>query len=380
MSWAESHKRSERLAAEAEAASRGGDFAGARSLYLEAAVAEVDAFQALEPEKSRTAGITAVSAASLFYKGGAFLRAESFVLSVLPRADIPSFANVQLRQLLQKLWSEAELSAAGLRFSKRDVLVSVKGGEIVSGGAPLDLILRKVEEIRALFYRTVEMLMERGFRKHGGPPIDIQRAYRPWLFQAAPGSYQFAVRLESTAQLELAFPGQVLLPEVEVVTSKFLEIVKAASGERAAELPSIVPDADYRGAFLKLTRNLAPTGKSYSSLEIRSAVEPSTPAIALVPKSRKALTETIKLTRPPAVEALPGELLTLSGVLRAVHLDDDWLEVTVIEAGHERHVKVQKAGDIIDDVIGPMVNRPVLVETRVLPTGKYEFIDIQAAE
>lgn len=272
------------------------------------------------------------------------------------------------------------ISAAGLTFSKRDVLVSVRGGEVVTGGAPLDLILRKVEEIRALFYRTVEMLMARNFRSHGGPPIDLQRSFRPWLFQAAPGSYQFAVRLESTAQLEFPLLGGAPVPEVETVTAKFLEIVNAAATDPENELPRVVPSAEYRGAFLKLTRSLAPTGKGFSSLEIRSAIDPSTPVISLATATRKTLTDSIRRTRPPELPSSPATPVTLKGILRAVHLDEDWLEVTVTENEREQHVRVFKAGDAIDDVVGPMVNRPVAVETLMVSIGRYNFVDIQVLE
>jgi len=44
-------------------------------------------------------------------------------------------------------------------------------------------------------------------------------------------------------------------------------------------------------------------------------------------------------------------------VLRAVHLDRDWLEVTV----DKDHIRVEDVGEAIDDLIGPMVNRPVIV-------------------
>ena len=54
----------------------------------------------------------------------------------------------------------------------------------MTGGAPLDLILRKVEEVRAIFYRTVELLMEIPLRVRGGPGYEIQQLFRPWLFQA----------------------------------------------------------------------------------------------------------------------------------------------------------------------------------------------------
>lgn len=359
---------------------RNGRLAEGETLYLQAARAEAEAFTALDPSKTRTAGITAISAASLYHKGKASTEAEKFVVTCLSNAAIPEFAREQLKNVLQAIWSEAAILATGMTFSKRDILVSVKGGDVVTGGAPLDLILRKVEEVRAFFYRTVEMLMQRDFRARGGPPMDIQRSFRPWLFQAAPGSYQFAVRLESIAQLELPQIGGPTIPGVEVVTLKFLEIVNAAATDPDNDLIRIVPNPEYRGAFMKLARNLAPTGKGYSSLEIRSGVDSSAPLIVLAPETRQVLTDSIRQARPAEVDAARSHLATLTGILRALHLDEDWLEVTVNEAGRERHIRVFKAGEAIDDVVGPMVNRPVVVETTISASGKHQFVDIQAVE
>jgi hypothetical protein len=258
------------------------------------------------------------------------------------------------------------------------VLVSVRGGEILTGGAPLDLILRKVEEVRALFYRTVEWIMNRPLRVRGGPTQDIQELFRPWLFQAPPGSYQFAVRLERPKQMEFGIVASAV-PPVEEVTRTFIEIVNAAAVDPEAELTAQVSDPGYRNAFLKLTRNLAPTGKSFTELEIRSNVKPSLGSVMFAPASRKAINDTIKKQAPSAISEGEGEAVKLEGILRAVHLDQDWLEVTVVDGGEE-HIKVLKAGDAIDDVVGPMVNRRVIVDAVRTPNGKHLFKDIQPVE
>ncbi|MEO6970903.1 MAG: hypothetical protein ABI217_08410 [Chthoniobacterales bacterium] len=136
MSWAENHRESERLAVAAETAARNGNIADAYALYVEAANAESAALAALDPSKSRTAGITAVSAVSLYYKGKAFEMAEAFGLRYMNEGSLARFARSQLRALLQSIWGEAAISAAGLKFSKHDVLISVKGGEVLKRGRP----------------------------------------------------------------------------------------------------------------------------------------------------------------------------------------------------------------------------------------------------
>ena len=59
-------------------------------------------------------------------------------------------------------------------------------------------------------------------------------------------------------------------------------------------------------------------------------------------------------------------------MLRAVHLDQDWLELAV---GNDR-VRVIAVGEEVDDVIGPLVNRPVIVHVSLVG-GKRRFVDIE---
>ncbi|HZL80248.1 MAG TPA: hypothetical protein VFC17_15550, partial [Candidatus Limnocylindrales bacterium] len=323
-------------------------------------------------------GITAVSAVSLFYKGNDYTTAQAFACRCLANEQLPAFAVPQLQNLLQTVWGEQAIAAAGLTFAKQDVLVSVRGGEVLTGGAPLDLILRKVEEVRALFYRTVEWIMNKPLRVRGGPTQDIQGLFRPWLFQAPPGSYQFAVRLESPKQMEFGIVASAV-PPVEEVTRAFIEIVSATASGPEEKLAAQVSDPGYRNAFLKLTRNLAPTGKSFTELEIRSNANPSIGSVMFAPASRKAINDSIKKHAPSVISEGEGEVVKLEGILRAVHLDHDWLEVTVDDGG-EKHIKVLKAGDAIDDVVGPMVNRRVTVDAVRTPNGKHFFKDIQSME
>ena len=68
MSWAIHHSQSEELASQAEVTLKKGDRESARDLYRRAAEAEERALEALDPSKTRTLGITVVSATSLWCK------------------------------------------------------------------------------------------------------------------------------------------------------------------------------------------------------------------------------------------------------------------------------------------------------------------------
>jgi hypothetical protein len=228
MSWSTHHTNSERLATAAEVALRGGERARAVELYTEAARAEQAALNDLDKSKLRTVGITAVSAIALFYKAGQYDAASQLAYQTLSSVNLPGFAVQQLQELLTLVWSRQETNSPTTRFIEGDVLVSVKGGEIVRGGAPLNLIVRKVEEVQAFFYRTVELLLGQPLRRRGEPSREIQEYFRPWLFQAPAGSYQFAVRVQEPAQADLFPEGR---PKIAQVATKFLEILQATTAD-----------------------------------------------------------------------------------------------------------------------------------------------------
>lgn len=369
MTWAELHNESERLAIEAQLALKNRNREKALDLYRQAAEIERQALNILDVSKVRTRGITAVSAVALWFKAGEYVQAEQLAHSILADPLIPDFAREDMRTLVQAIWTECSKKKAGVSFIPGQVEVSVKGGEVVTGGAPLDLIVDKVQTIQSMFYRTIEFMNGVSHRKRGGPTKELQDACRPWLFQSAPGSYQFSVAIQKPAQPDL-FKEDI---EPERIAQHFLEIVSASAGDDTVELERIVPDETYRSTFLKLSRNLSPTGKTFERIEFRASGELR--PVALGVESRTNINQQLrkKSVVPAKTEEIEEELI---GTLRAVHLDKDWLEIIV--NGESMHIDGLQ--DAVDDVIGPMVNRSVIVRAIRVTQTKYRFIDIELAD
>jgi len=377
MTWTMYHLQSEQFSSLAEEATRKHDYTHAIEYYRLAAEQETLALGEIDPSKKRTYAITAVSAASLWYKARELQQAQSVAYMGLATDALPPFAVKELQELLQYIWSEDARQKAGINFTEGEVLVSVSGGEVVVGGAPLELILRKVDEVSKIFYRTIELLLNRPFRKRGAPSIEIQEQFRPWLFQAPAGSYQFAVRIERPKQMSF-FP-EGITPEVEQITQKFLQIVKASVDDPERDLVELVPNQEYRGAFLKLTRNLAPTGKLFGQLEIKSPSDVSTRPIILIPASREIINKSLRKPDREDTGKTENKVVRLRGVLRGLQLDNDWLDIDE-EGQAQKPIRIYETGEAIDDVVGPMVNHRVLVDVVVRPTGKYAYRDIQLEE
>jgi len=367
VAWTDFHKASELAAIEAEQVFRGGNTSEATRLYVKAAELEEQALRDADSTKVRTRGITAVSAVSLWYKGSEYERAEQLAHSILADPSLPEFARNDLRNLVQAIWTEMSKMDANVHFLPGQVFVSVKGGEVITGGAPLDLIVEKVQTIQAMFYRTVEFISDMPLRARGGPRREILELCRPWLFQALPGSYQFSVAIQEPVQLDL-FPGHV---RPDLVARHFFEILEAATSEDPRQLEDVVPTAEYQNAFLKLSRNLAPNGKTSDSIEFRTNTSNST--IALTPHARFTINETLRSRRRPFDAHAEEEIV---GILRAVDLDRDFLTVSV----DDEPLQIVGLEDAMDDIIGPMVNKVVKVRVVRSTRGSRQFRDIEVDE
>ena len=141
------------------------------------------------------------------------------------------------------------------------------------------------------------------------------------------------------------------------------------SSIRKRVLPRVVPPADYRRTFLELARNLAPDGKTCNRLDIRSPAEPQVVSLDL--NVRQNLERIIK-RKGQAKETSSAQRESLHGILRALHLDRNWIELTV---GNE-HLRITSVRKEVGDVLGHLVNKPVIVYVSV--TGeKRKFLDIE---
>jgi hypothetical protein len=103
MSWHEHHRQSEQFASQAQVLIWQGEVEAAKQSYAIAAEAETLALIDLEPEKTRTLGITAVSAVALWFKAKEFAKAKELAYQWLASHQLPEFAIVQLEEILREI-------------------------------------------------------------------------------------------------------------------------------------------------------------------------------------------------------------------------------------------------------------------------------------
>ena len=258
MSWVEHHSVSERFASDAEVARLTGQHDKAQHLYKKAAAAEELALEYLAPEKQRTLGITAVSATALHYKAAQFGRAEQVAGRWLSHEQVPGFAKLQLRELLQNIWFELACPAATPPAAQ--ILVSVHGR---NGQTPLRPATNAVLAIESLVYRTMERLAGCEFRSKGPRRHGISGRCRTGPVPANPSSLRFRVSVAAANGYDA--------PEATEAVDGLMYVMDFLAACHVAALSEVVPDASYRNEYIKQTRELALDGKKLTLVELDAA-------------------------------------------------------------------------------------------------------------
>ena len=323
----------------------------AQNLYRAAAEAERAAFTLIPFSRPRTRGLLAVSEVSLLEAANDLAEAERRAHEILALGGLPDFAHDELLDLALRIRHSQHAESKSWRLSYESLIVALKGGGIRVGGfAPLDQIQSKMQQIHNYIIRVAEMVSGSAFRSKGGPPLDLTEAFIPMIGPSMPGSYSFAVRVESPAQLSLPiFANSDTDPSQ--ITSKSFSILSALGSANLEQFESEVEDERYQGIFLRMVRNLAPTGQDISEIEVSRKYEFDT--VSLNSSSRSPLNRRIHATR--SIRSLETKH---EGVLRALHLDKEW--VILVENGREVRLRTDP-NEVFDDVVGPMVNRRVRV-------------------
>lgn len=369
MTLLDKHQEAQEIAAHAAHMQAVGKYAEAIELYSHAAELEEIAYYQVPESKPRTRGIFAVSVASLYYKAKRFDEAERFIFRQLAGRSVPSFAEVQLRELLEVIWDERILhEELSRRYTGEDLTISMRGGQIGTGTGPLDLILQKVGGFRSLLCRFAEWIGDFPFRISGNPPAEITTLFDMRATQPAAGSFRVGIRFTQPSQRDLFDEPRVSPAKVSEAFFEFIGILSQGSAE---ELANFVPDRDYRTALLQLVRNIAPGGNRVHEIAIYRRQQDRIQSAYLTHAVRARVREVMPRETPSEGSA------TLQGVLRALHLDRNWLEITLPDGSRQ---KCDTVPEMLDDVVGPMVNHKVIISGSWINKSGYRRLLVEDIE
>jgi tetratricopeptide (TPR) repeat protein len=154
MSWLVNHTQSEEYASQAEILYRQQEFDRAVALYRLAANAEEEALNSLDCHKTRTIGITVVSAASLYYKAQEFALAKRIAYKWLATDFLPPFAIEELEELLQVIHYDESRQKSGIQSIAAIKLIKFK--LLLISTTVLILLLEEADVIEANNYNVFD--------------------------------------------------------------------------------------------------------------------------------------------------------------------------------------------------------------------------------
>jgi hypothetical protein len=275
-----------------------------------------------------------------------------------------------MKALLEAVWEEEIAKAANVRYSGQEVALSLKGGPVGMGTAPVDLALHTLSVSNNFASRLVEWSAGKAFRPSGPAGRDVLANVFARATQPAQGSYRFTIRFMEPRQKRL-FEAVPFNPAE--VARTFLDLTRAIAEGDARLVTEIVPKGPYRLALAKLSRNLFPSKATGATLEIRKADDSPLHTVRLTHEHRAAATAVVRTLSPkPPKESAER---VVKGVLRALDLNRRWLR---IEPPHDQPVKCETRPNLIlDDVIGPMVNRRVVARVAERSGGRLVLLDVE---
>ena len=346
-----------RLAAEAmvraESHLRAGDEATARKSFLEAADLEIKALSTIPRDRVRTRAIIGLSAASLYMRALQDDAAVRIAADFLATSELPVDIRRDFIDLLVSAERHRELSP-GKRTDAGDLFEVILRGEdvLVGGVVRLETALLKMQQFQHYLLRVGEYVLNRPFRPRGTSLDESAHGFIPIIGPAAVGSYRFelgVVVAPEQLQLQQPSPG-----DPERIGAEAFGILEATI-EAPERLSERIDDPHYREWFTKAVRNLAPTGRGLAEVEIvRRRTRDSA---LLVPESHRRLSRQIRSMRPARLAAGEEQEDTISGVLRALNLDDHWLKI--VQGNQEIRCRIGQG--VFDDVVGPYVNHKVVL-------------------
>ncbi len=351
---------------DADIAKRLGRFDEAEQLYRAAAHAESVALMHVPSSRPRTRGILAVSEISLWEAGREWLTCEKRAYQLLASAGLPDFAMSALLDAALRSRRAQQSQLANREISTDSLTVSLKGMEVRAGGlVPMDLVLPKLQQIKNYSIRVAEMVSGISFRKRGGPGPELQSSVSTLIAPAVPGSYSFDVYIESALQTSLPGFAATIDPNA-VITSSF-DILRTLGSGDIDRFRYDVRDTDYQNLFLRMVRNIAPTGKDISEIEVLHGYDYE--PVLLRRSVRSPIDSVLRSTYQQTAK---DRRLERIGVLRALHLDDGW--IVLVNQGKEQRCRIER-DKVLDDVVGPLVNKRVRAPG-IWRSGNFHATDI----
>jgi hypothetical protein len=241
-------------------------------------------------DRPKTRGITAVSSVALFRKAGALDEAIRHAHLFLSHGGMIDYSQEDLEEMIDEMRAERRANASGRTLGEGAFEWILTGPDIGPGMAPLPVIARKIDQISKYGLRVFEYEAGLPVRVSGLPLPEVTSSFEMVMAQPYAGSFRFQVRF-STPDRQLSMFDDDFLPDPVKLGSTFGRIIETASSDEYEELEEIVHSEQYRDAFMRSLRAMAPDGRALNGVEVIGHGKFSSTAARLTPQLAKKLSQ-----------------------------------------------------------------------------------------
>ena len=377
------HSKAMNLAEQAFIASRSGETQAATELFQEALSLEEIAASSFEPvvESEPTRSVLYRSAAALAFHAKDFEAAEKLIARGLSGFPPPEIRE-ELRALGDDVAFHHHIALKGGALAGNEMQMTLWGNATGFGVISSDLLVKKLEQIRKIFFRTVERLTDQPYRTAGGPSKKTQETYGLYVNGFVPSSFGVTFSVGAPAEQLPLLPDHVPTKlEPQIIIDEVITCFELLQENEFDSLQDRFEDNQYYQNFVGIARQLAPDGNSIKGIGLATLNDGVERAVGLT-KSKQELPGAVQVSAELTDDSPEsGEIVYLTGTLKlanSLRTRGDFGTVELIDINNQRQT-IQVPVTQMQDVVQPYFEEFVTITAS--KSGRSLFYqDIELAE
>lgn len=292
------------------------------------------------------------SAAALAMKCGRLREAEQLVCEGLA-GNPPDEIAEELRDLFDEINYHRHLSVRGLELSPAELRMSLAGSAIGPGMAQKDEVIKRIERMATILYRTAQRTRNQSYTEK--VPRGIKKDFEIEMSMAEAASFAIGFRI-SYRKEQLALPG---MSWPEQVIDELMTCIDLWQNQNKTGLRARFQEEAYLVSFLGLSQSIAPDGDKVNYVGFTASKGGRERWVSLTKSAKDMEKLTASLVPPPKIErtSVRGRLLWADSTTRENRLR------VVDESGKKQLIVVREGmGDIVR----------TLWEEEVIVTGDFD--------
>jgi hypothetical protein len=378
------HNEAMDLAEEAFCAKRQGDIEQAKVLFLKALELEKKAFYffPVEEDSEPTRSILIRSAASMAFHAREYDQAEQIVnigLCGFPPAEIKS----ELKSLQDDINFRQHIVQNKLELADNEMLMTLWGNATGFGIISIDLLVKRIDQLKTIFYRTIERLSNVPYRSSGGPSKTVRKSYKLYLNDFIPGSFGVSFSIgERSEQLSLFPEDDKEKIGIEDAVNEVLTCFDLLQKNEIDDLKERFADVDYFENFISVSRQMAPDGNEIKGigLTLKSKGKQKTVGLSRI---RKEIPTPDKISTEHYDDIEPErERVVLNGILKhadSLKIENKYGVVKLYNEEEKKPYSILVPLTQMQDVVQPYFEEKVIIISNRIG-NKFYFDDIESAD